>query len=242
MSRPSRFVCPHCSRNNFRSERGLHQHLLHNRVCSTLEIDKQNAVDTSKGFNIGGLKDPEAMAKGISEMFNEDKCARAQLDGQGGACGGARSGSASNCNNNDLQDETIQDNEEEDFVGQVDDDLDAGTEEDKDQEDEDEEVQGGDNYDQEQGNQVPVSDVSQTQFKQYAETAPTKFCDFTRQQVTSLKLLHTIRKKRATLDAYDAIMEWHLRASGWLQPHQRLGNANGEYISRQTMMERLTRR
>jgi hypothetical protein len=214
---------------------------LHNRVCSALEIDKQNAVDTSKGFNIGGLKDPEAMAKGISEMFDEDKCARAQLDGQGGACGGARSGSASNCNNNDLQDETIQDDEEEDFVGQVDGDLDAGTEEDEDQEDEDEEVQGGDNYDQEQGNQVQVSDVSQTRFKQHAETAPTKFCDFTRQQVTSLKILCALRKKRATLDAYGTVIEWHLRASGCLKPHHGLGDANREHISRQTMMERLTR-
>ena len=50
MSKSGKWSCPHCGRDNFRSARGLDQHLQNNKVCSVLEKHPHlNAYNSHSG-------------------------------------------------------------------------------------------------------------------------------------------------------------------------------------------------
>ena len=63
-----------------------------------------------------------------------------------------------------------------------------------------------------------------------------------RQEVQAIKLLDILRKKRATLDTYDEVMEWHLRQMGMISDNEGLGDAKSEHIGRKALMKKLAER
>ena len=74
-------------------------------------------------------------------------------------------------------------------------------------------------------------------FKAYCDEHFDKFLQLTNEDKASIKLLNTIRRK-APLNAYQEILEWHLKETGILQDHEQLGDAEG-YCHRKTLMNRL---
>lgn len=74
-------------------------------------------------------------------------------------------------------------------------------------------------------------------FKAYCDNHFDNFLPLTKEDKASIKLLHAIRRK-APLNAYQQIMEWHLKETGKLQEHEQLGDAEG-YFHRTTLMKRL---
>ena len=83
--------------------------------------------------------------------------------------------------------------------------------------------------------------VSGRQFKGYVRDAFQNFARLSPDEKTAIKIMHKLMKKKATLDTYEAVMEWHLKESGQLQHHQALGDSK-HFISRKKLMTKLKKR
>ena len=86
-----------------------------------------------------------------------------------------------------------------------------------------------------------VSTEALDRFIKFVQQTDIDYCPFSRDETSAVQLLHVLRRKRATMDTYEEVMEWHYRASGEIGPHQRLGDAPG-YISRKKMFAMLYKR
>ncbi len=74
-------------------------------------------------------------------------------------------------------------------------------------------------------------------FQTYCEDHYDNFFQLTKEQKTCIRLMHVLKKK-APLSAYEDVLEWHLKESGALHPHERLG-ALEAYPRRQTLISNL---
>ena len=86
-----------------------------------------------------------------------------------------------------------------------------------------------------------ANNASNKQFKEYCRHAFKHFGDLTKTEESCIRIMHKLYLKRATLDTYDAVMEWHLRESGKLKPYQSLGDSR-DYVSRNKLMQKLRKR
>jgi hypothetical protein len=68
------------------------------------------------------------------------------------------------------------------------------------------------------------------EFREYCANGKKNFRSLTIIEVRSIKLLHTLKEKKAPLDTYDKIMDWHHRENGDIKAYQDLGNVQG-YLS-----------
>ena len=78
------------------------------------------------------------------------------------------------------------------------------------------------------------------EFRQYSEGFHDNYLPLTKEQESSIKLIDVIREK-APLGAFQDVMEWHLKETGKLRSHEKLGDAEG-YQHRQTLMKWLFKR
>ena len=82
------------------------------------------------------------------------------------------------------------------------------------------------------------------EFRRYVREVRDDMLPFTKNEEAAIELLDTLRRKKATLDTYDSVMEWHLRQNQELRDHEpydpRVGSTG--YYSRQVMMKRLAHR
>lgn len=79
-------------------------------------------------------------------------------------------------------------------------------------------------------------------FRAYTELAHKEFMkDLTKTQKKGIKLLDLLQKKKAPLDSYGAVMDWHYREKGDLQWHQKLKDVHG-YMSRNVLMATIKKR
>ena len=71
----------------------------------------------------------------------------------------------------------------------------------------------------------------------------TFFAPFTRSELAGIKLLDVLRKKKAPMNAYASIFDWHLREEGVLSDLQTLKDAGRDhFIGRNTLINRLAGR
>lgn len=80
------------------------------------------------------------------------------------------------------------------------------------------------------------------QFRKYVRTVRDDMLPFTKHEVASIELMDTLRKKKATLDTYEAVFEWHLRQTGKLPEWSPLETGTNDYHSRFAMIKRLASR
>ena len=93
-----------------------------------------------------------------------------------------------------------------------------------------------------EGNNVGASGKeSGKQFKRYVRDAYQNFAQLQPKEKTAIRIMQKLIKKRATLDTYNDVMEWHLRESGQLQPQQSLGDSKS-FITREKLMQKLRKR
>lgn len=79
-------------------------------------------------------------------------------------------------------------------------------------------------------------------FRAYTEAAHKVFMkDLSQAQKRGIKLLDLLQKKKAPLDSYGAVMDWHYREKGDLEWHQKLKDVRG-YISRDVLMATIQQR
>ena len=68
-----------------------------------------------------------------------------------------------------------------------------------------------------------------------------QYFPFSKHEVGAIKLVDLLRRKRATMDTYEAVLEWHLRETGKIQPQMGLGDYP-HYISRTKLLKKLAKR
>ena len=88
---------------------------------------------------------------------------------------------------------------------------------------------------------LPANMIHMQHFRKYLQRAGQHFMPLTNPEVNAIRLMDTLRKKKATLDTYDAIMRWHLETTGEVGEGQGLGAAS-TYISRDTLLAKLSDR
>ena len=78
-------------------------------------------------------------------------------------------------------------------------------------------------------------------FKAYCDGAKKNFLPFTKEQEHAVKLLDTLQRKKAPLDTFDEVMEWHLKSCGKLHEHEQLSD-NPQYKSQKVLLKYLIKR
>ena len=78
-------------------------------------------------------------------------------------------------------------------------------------------------------------------FRKYCAEGKKHFAPLEAKHKRGIRLLDILKRKKAPLDTYDAIMEWHLRDKGDLFPGESVG-CSPEYISRKALLTHLTKR
>jgi hypothetical protein len=79
------------------------------------------------------------------------------------------------------------------------------------------------------------------QFKEYVEDHVGNFLPFSKDEVTAIKLLSVLKLKKAPINAYKSLMEWHLKQKGELQYYQGIQDSK-TYISREKILKKLSDR
>ncbi|MCA1800340.1 MAG: hypothetical protein LC650_03515, partial [Actinobacteria bacterium] len=82
---------------------------------------------------------------------------------------------------------------------------------------------------------------SSKQFKKYVRNAFQNYAHLDENEEAAIKIMRTLLKKKAPLDTYEAVMEWHLNTCGKLRPGASLGKSEC-FVSRQKLMDKLRKR
>ena len=245
--------CPYCLREDFQSERGLQQHLTKNQRCS---VAHEAAVSLNPAKRV---RKAEAIAQDVLAEFSyrikwkvHEALKLHDADARRKASGNvvvdksellvSDSGLAQDTEvpvrvlrssrNLDQTETPFPDQDHADDEGPFD------------------AFSTSEDNDSEQLEEASTNDNEETVFNtrirdQFKENcAPDRFfLPFLSSEVTGVKLMDVIRTTKGPLNAYKAIMSWHLRERGLILDHQGLGHAvQDQYIGRNTLMKRLIRR
>ena len=232
MSGEGKVKCPHCPKVCKR-ESGLIQHFNWNPRCrdaqrESLSLRKRrgNSIDDDRSKR---LKEAEHQAEELQESDDENSNDQEDLE--------------TNLPNSDI--EVDANNNDNGNLGgnssSYDRDSDAGYEGGQ-------ETGGGwydtDSEDEETSLEETV-EVMEPNRKKLQEFR--SFCDnhheeflpnLKKQQITSVKLMNTLRKKKTPMNAYKEVLEWHLKETGHLRDHESLKDTT-KYHSRETMLKKL---
>lgn len=87
----------------------------------------------------------------------------------------------------------------------------------------------------------PPIDGNRQQFRDYCANAKEHFAPLTPDQQAAVRLLDILRRKKAPLDSYDAVMAWHLREKGSILAGETAGKS-GSFTGRKAIIKFLKRR
>ena len=212
--------CSACLKK-FKTKRGLIQHQNSSKFCSAnLEFCPRV---TRSGRQSAHSDDPPNPAQNlqVAEDLLEDYWETIEEDDDHG-----QRDPISGTDNDDCMPFSIDSGEEVQ--------SDTSNEEESDESDEEDNDESDEEY------FVPSS-YARDQFEEYCQYAQNSFDCFSIDEQNAIKLMNLLRIKGATLDTYDAVMEWHLRVIGKLLPTQSLGQST-RYISRKKIMKKLAKR
>jgi hypothetical protein len=237
--------CPYC-RRSLKSTYGLEQHIKSTPYCQNMreafrKIDNGESPDRKKARCSSPRKEDVVM--GAARQLLADLKLRAF--GQNTAASGKE--------DETMRDDLAQEDEEEDHPPAI---L-EGEEEEEDEHlfdpyadpssseatssDEEADTELHQNQAQMEPVNVQRAGIMGKRFKQYVRHSHQHNVDFNEVESDAVKLMHMLIKKKATLDTYAAVMDWHLRASGKIQPHESAGQSK-LYISREKLMKKLKTR
>ncbi len=245
--------CPYCHREDFKSERGLQQHLSKHPRCS-------NAHEEAVSLNPAKrAKEAQAVAQNVladvgyrtrskinSNLRLHDADSGTMVTGSAvvedtdpsvGDSGPPQGPDvpvrvSRSSRNTDQEEVRFSDQDDEEYGGPSDA---FSTSEDDEADLADDEAT---NEAEETGFNTKIRD----QFKAHCD--PGRFrLPFTSSEATGVKLIDVIRKTKGPMKAYDAMMDWHLRENKVIRDHEGLGHAGpSHYTGRKALIDRLKRR
>ena len=221
--------CPYCDRSNIRSARGLEQHISRTPSCRIARFEANSATVSDRHEG-----DSAPIASSTRSRRN------------------VRNGESNNdLNDENFNQEEVTDTHQFDIPDQDDTSIDLSyayssqTEDWTDSEDElipiDEDPLAK-AYDSDATDEESIEPNTQMldEFREYCEQAK-HFVPLTKEQVISVRLLDLLRRKKTSLNAYQEVLEWHLKGKGILRAHEGLADAPG-YQGRETLMKYLAHR
>ena len=212
------FLCKYCGRDTFRTQQGLDQHLQFNQKCNHQAQDELAKYVSQQQQKIREFeKEDQPKAPGIQPTLATDK-------------GQLPETQALPLNQEQTQALPLNQEQDEWNLWAVDDSDDDS--------DDDEppdllHIVPPDEHD--------VSTEGLERLVTFIRQNDIDYCPLSKDEIAAVQLLHVLRRKRATMDTYEAVMEWHYRASGEIEPHHRLGDAPG-YITRDKIFAMLYKR
>ena len=78
-------------------------------------------------------------------------------------------------------------------------------------------------------------------FNNYVHHSIRNRMPFRKHERDAIRLMHRLRKTKASLDTYDDVMDWHHRAKGTLKRHMKLSSVP-QFVSRKAMFKKLRKR
>jgi len=75
------------------------------------------------------------------------------------------------------------------------------------------------------------------EFRQFC-TEARQFLPLRKEQITSIKLLDLMKRKKTSLNAYEEVMDWHLKEAGIIRDHEGLADAR-DYTGREALLKEL---
>ena len=226
-----KYTCLNCHRHNFRTQGGLNQHLKNHHICS--QVQKIRALKVGKTSSKVSQAVPpkrnKGRAKNASNSFAKATNNFPQLPTQRSQIGhqfAASSKKAPPASLYALQEYSDAASEDDNVLYSDDDTL---SNFDSDEDEEEEEMH------------LPVNRESIRNFKDYVKKARQHLLKLNKFEVGAVKLMDVLHRKKACLDTYDAVMEWHFKQTGLLKEHQSLGYAI-DYLSRKSFIPTLASR
>ena len=223
MARNGEFVCKHCQRADFKSARGLNQHLKTSTVCS--QVDQINASKSGPKFmaKLGAVKRHAA-----SQIIDQLAAKKQRVHGDFTRVPAKVE--------NALQVQEWTDSDEEPVIDYTEASADemAIMEEESEESEEERSADGGNIH-------FEINTESLRHFKNYVAEAEQHFGELEKEEVDAIKLMDILRKKGGTLDSYDAVMKWH-HSSVKEEVKKNVIPKSKKFLSRKTMMTRLAER
>ena len=242
------FECYYCGRNDFKSARGCQQHLLRSATCKAKHeayisnnpggnLPEQLAISAMELPNRRLTRSQRAAKEAEDELLNipHDADATPPVFGRVSFEQGRNVEISSIAQ--DLGAEA--NNEDDDFGVMQDDDSELLVEENEAvPSDEDASAEDSSSECTSQG----PSSRGRDEFARFCQEN-TFFAPFTRAEEAGIKLMEVLRQKKAPINAYSGIMDWHLHENGAILEHQTLKDAGREhFIGRKTLLSRLAKR
>ena len=244
MSSPARYTCKYCNKSNFKSYNGLKQHIASVKRCCELslldggelqpvepplqpplaafdihptiakrplgDVDNQQPVERHRKRKSTERVGPETRADAHAPVINYNN-PHSNIPGDHGQM-------------------HFDSDEDPVWPYGVDDDMSQSSDESRDE------------TSTESGSVAPDDDPVCTEalsnFLEYVKWMKREYHPFDKHEVAAIRLLDLLHRKKATLDTYEEVMEWHLRSSGMLQPAMNLGDYV-HYHSRKKIIKKL---
>ena len=221
----SKWVCAHCEKV-CKSERGLNQHTLQVKRC-------REAERASLSVRRPLQQDCHPSAAGLRRSTRTKR--KVQAGAENPPAHGAESGG-------NLDPETWDEDEENEAELSQEDGYEGG------REDEDGGIYGTESDDEGpktgttlQGD-CPSKRRKLDDFRSYCTNHSMQHLPRLRKEVvTSIKLMDALKRKKAPLNAFPELLQWHLRETGHLLEHETLKDTS-KYEHRQTLLKKLTPR
>ena len=221
----SNFSCPYCGKT-VKTECGLKQHINKSTTCNELQRREFTLARSIQGntdeedANVTNKKESSQGRRRSGRLQNDDEEDADQVE----------LGSESDAAPTDGEHYKA-DSEGGDADGE-DDSTEYGMECDNDSEVE---------MDADLGVKPAANTHSLDEFKEYCSSHSNRYLPLTKEEVTSIRLLDCLKRKKAPLNAYQELLEWHLKETEHLLPHETLKDTT-KFIHRKTLLKRLMKR
>lgn len=246
MLTPEFYTCRYCGRSNFRSKHGLRSHI-RSTFCKNKREEELRGLNPSRGalFQEEPLDDDFYLPMDSDDVPIPSPKPPRKSRAQNAAIQAVEA--------HDLEVMTVRmatlmdDGQEDGDESEVSSDLERleGDEYSSRDEDSSSDEENSTSKDKDYVSAKQESDAPDTwirdQFKAYCLRAREDNKQFTEHEIRSIKLMHLLKEKDASLNTYDSVMLWHLQESKQLYDCQGLGDYR-HHIGRKTMIERLVQR
>ena len=216
--------CPYCGEQRFKTTRGLSNHQRSSAKCAAKIMQKYGMIpDGCFPHDVMPLSDAIPTNSRNNEA-NENTSKRRKETEISFICNGANQSSIA-CGAARLTFDATEDNN---FDFHMEDDMQPLML------DSDEELDVNENP-------IAPDCTIKSNFVEYVARANAQFANLTKVEQNAIALLHRLRKTKASLDTYESVMEWHLRATGSISEVQSIAQSN-DYVSRPKLFKMLRKR
>jgi hypothetical protein len=235
----SKVICMYCKKK-LKTQLGLQKHLAQNEFCirtrkdmiaSTLGIDPKEVLKHCQKATRASVHEPHAKKQRSTMHLGK----HTEQDEETGCMGAFDNGQSDEQDEEEYHFDPFAENtsdEETDNDANLEENS-VDSSEDEDQDEESHEVIDPDI--------VKRSKHSGKEFKKYVRNAYANYTTLSSTEKSSIRLMHKLVHKKATLDTYDEVMRWHLQESGKLGRNDALGTSK-HFVSRGKLMQKLKKR